>query len=80
MLLRFSILFLLFLLVGCDSDNSSQKITNNSTVTPGSIGVQEMELLDPPEGAVYVDPENTSDENQDGTIEHPFESFGACVS
>ena len=77
MLLRFSILFLLFLLVGCDSDNSSQKITNNSTVTPGSIGVQEMELLDPPEGAVYVDPENTSDENQDGTIEHPFESFGA---
>lgn len=47
---------------------------------PLGIGVDpDFPLWDPPDTAVHIDPTNTSDISQDGTIDHPFDSFEPIV-
>lgn len=56
-----------------DSDSGSQSPID--TDQTGEAGVQPEDLEDPPDSAVYLDPGNAGDTQQDGSLEHPYESF-----
>lgn len=86
--MKYLIWAFLFFVNGCGDDgatgNNGTDTTNTDTDSVAGealpeagypAGLVEMDLEDPPPGAVYIDPENSDDANQDGSLEHPFESF-----
>ncbi len=74
------ILILTAFLLACTKpgNDSGDRYGNEVAGITGDIanaGLLEMELWDPPESAIHIDPENATGLYRDGSREHPFSSF-----
>jgi hypothetical protein len=75
--MKISLIFLLLIVIVFSSCN--KKSSGRIPLTVGSIdsaGVfEDYKLWEPPAEAVFINPNNISDNSRDGTLEHPFISF-----
>jgi hypothetical protein len=67
------LVFLVCLILACRKENISEFYADDSIGDAGLI--EDFELYEPGENTIYINPENSNDSDEDGSIEHPFDSF-----
>lgn len=62
------------LFTACQEESTNHKpIYSNGLDSAGLLA--DLPLWEPPSNCVYINPENSDDDQEDGSIDHPFDSF-----